>query len=403
MSQQSAYVESVAVSEVNVRSCLPSSIISDSVSWRHHLHSEPELAYSESKTADFIASLLQRFGLTVHRGLAGTGVVGTLQRGSSRRTVAIRADMDALPIQEQTGVPYTSKFSGVMHACGHDGHVAMALAAACACSRLSDLDGIVHFIFQPAEEQGDGARRMIDDGLFRLFPCEAVYALHNRPVLPLGSCVARDGAMMAALASFELEVVGRGCHGAMPQQGIDPILAACQLVSALQSIISRNVGARRGVVSATQIHAGDAFNVIPDKCTIRGTTRWFDDRIGDLIERRVIELAKGIAASFGCETHVDYRRRLPATINDNAKAAFLRAVATAPPLNLTVVDGEPSMGAEDFAFMLEKVPGCYLGLGTGRSDSDHGLHSPRFDFNDDALPLGAGLWVSLVRASLSQA
>lgn len=251
-------------------------VIAEAVSWRHHLHQHPELAFHETRTADFVASQLGQFGLAVHRGLAGTGVVGTLSRGTSRRTISIRADMDALPIQEQSSAGHASCTPGTMHACGHDGHVAMALAAARICSRLPDLDGTAHFIFQPAEENEGGGRRMMEEGLFRVFPCDAVYALHNWPALPLGTCVALDGPMMAALGSFEIVVSGRGCHGAMPHEGVDSILAACQLVSALQSVVSRNVDPlQASVVSATQIHGGDTWNVVPDNCIIRGTTRWF--------------------------------------------------------------------------------------------------------------------------------
>ncbi len=377
-------------------------LLSKAVSWRHDLHRHPELAFQESRTSDLVAALLSQFGLRVHRGLAGTGVVGTLTRGSSRRTIAIRADMDALALQEHSGVEYSSSIPGVMHACGHDGHVAIALAAAATCARLSDLDGTVHFIFQPAEESEGGARRMVEEGLFKTFPCDAVYALHNWPQLPLGSCVAADGAMMAALAIFELEIVGRGGHGAMPHLGSDSLLAGCELVSALQSIVSRNVDPQGcAVVSATQIHAGETWNVIPDRCVIRGTTRWFDAAVGDLLERRVAELTKSIATAFGCDASVRYERRFPATINDPATARFVRQVASSSPCNLTVAAPGPSMTSEDFAFMLQAAPGCYLWLGAGKNDNGHGLHSSRYDFNDDLIPLGASLWTSLVRTSLA--
>jgi hippurate hydrolase len=388
------------MSGIDLAGRLSPDLIAEAVSWRHHLHKHPELAFNERQTADFIASQLGQFGLTVHRGLGGTGVVSTLTSGTSQRTIAIRADMGALPIEEQSGVPHTSSTRGIMHACGHDGHVAMALAAARVCARLPDLDGTVHFIFQPAEEGECGARRMIEEGLFRLFPCDAVYALHNWPALPLGSCVARDGAMLAASAVFEVVISGRGCHGAMPHEGTDSILAGCQLVSSLQSIASRNIDPlEASVVSVTQVHAGSAWSVIPESSVIRGTTRWFDSRIGDVIERRMIELSKAIAAGFGCEAQISYDRRYPATINDSAAASFVRTVADAIP-NLTVVNRSPSMGSEDFAEMLQAVPGCYLWLGAGKSGNDHGLHSPCYDFNDELLPLGAALWISLVRKSL---
>jgi hippurate hydrolase len=289
-------------------------VIVEAVSWRHELHKQPELAYNERQTADFVASQLSRFGLNVRRGLGDTGVVGTLTRGTSRRAIAIRADMDALPIQEQSGAPHGSCNPGIMHACGHDGHVVMALAAARVCARLPDLDGTVHVIFQPAEEGGAGARRMIEQGLFEMFPCDAIFALHNWPTLPLGTCVALDGPMMAANAAFKITISGRGCHGAKPNEGTDSILAACQLVTTMQSIVSRNIDpVEAAVVSITQIHAGHTHNVIPDSCAIHGAARWFDDRTGDTLERRIIGLSRSIAAAFGCEAQIHYERRYPAT------------------------------------------------------------------------------------------
>lgn len=379
---------------------LPSASIAEAVSWRRHLHQHPELAFKEKETANFIASQLGKFGLKVHRGLGGTGVVGSLTRGTNRRTIGIRADMDALPIEEHSGVPHTSTTQGIMHACGHDGHVAMALAAAQACARLPGLNGTVHFIFQPAEEGECGARRMIEGGLFREFPCDAVYAIHNQPALPLGTCVVRDGVMLAASAVFEVEITGRGCHGGRPHQGTDPVIAACQLVSSLQSIVSRNIDPlESSVVSVTQVHAGNAWSVVPERSVIRGTTRWFDDSVGDIIERRMTDMSKAIAAGFGCEARVLYDRRYPATINHPAAAEFVRAAASALP-GLTVVDQPPSMGSEDFSEMLRVVPGCYIWLGAGRSSKDHGLHSSHYDFNDELLPLGAALWVSLVSKNL---
>lgn len=377
-------------------------LIAEAVAWRRHLHKQPELAYEERQTSDFVALQLGQFGLKVHRGLAGTGVVGTLTRGTSRRTIGIRADMDALRIQEQSGAAHASCVPGVMHACGHDGHVAMALAAARVCARLPDLDGTVHFIFQPAEEGAAGARKMIEDGLFKLFPCDAVYGLHNWPALPLGSYAVRDGAMMAANARFEMVIRGRGCHAAMPHEGTDAILAGCHLVSALQSIVSRNIDPLdAAIVSATQIHGGGAYNVIPDACTIRGTVRWFNSQVGDRLEGRLAELSRSIATGFGCEVQLRYERGYPATINDRDAANFVREVAGMSPLNLTLVDAPPTMGSEDFSFMLQAQPGCYFWLGAGRSENNFGLHSPQYDFNDALLPIGAGLWVSLVRHSLS--
>ncbi len=380
---------------------IPAEQIEEAVAWRHHLHRNPELGFEEHATSRFAAERLASWGLAVRGGYGTTGVVGTLSRGSSRRTVAIRADMDALPITEATGLAYQSSQPGKMHACGHDGHVAMLLAAARACAALQGLDGTAHFIFQPAEENEGGARRMVEDGLFRDFPVDAVYAMHNWPALPVGSFVARDGAMMAAFGVFEIAIEGRGSHGAMPHEGIDPIPAACAVVAALQTIASRNVPPLdAAVVSATQIHAGDAWNVIPERCVIRGTTRWFDAAIGDTLERRLRSLAASVAAGYGCSSTVLYERRYPATINHAGSAALAREVACAPGSTLAVVDAQPSMAAEDFSFMLQQVPGCYVWMGAGKDGENPGLHSPRYDFNDAVLPTGAGYWVDLVRRAL---
>ncbi|WP_046864348.1 M20 aminoacylase family protein [Microvirga massiliensis] len=377
--------------------------IEEAVAWRRDLHRHPELAFEEHRTADFVARMLASFGLKVSTGLAGTGVVGTLTRGSSARSIGIRADMDALPIEELGAAPYKSLHPGKMHACGHDGHVTMLLAAARACAESGQFDGTVHFIFQPAEESEGGGWRMVEDGLFKSFPCDAVYGLHNWPSLPVGSCVARDTAMMAALGIFEIVIEGRGSHGAMPHEGVDPIVAACELGASLQTVVSRNVSPLEpAVVSITQIHAGDAWNVIPASCTLRGTTRWFDNAVGDLIETRLMALANSVADGFGCKATIRYERRYPPTINDPVEAAFIRSVASAQD-GIRVEDVAPSMAAEDFSFMLEARPGCYLWLGSGRTGSDPGLHSPYFDFNDEIIPLGVDLWRSVVETKLAVA
>jgi amidohydrolase len=379
-----------------------SDVIEDAVSWRRFLHQHPELAYDERQTSDFIASLLTSFGLVVHRGLATTGVVGTLSRGTSRRAIAIRADMDALPLQEGSGVAHASSVPGRMHACGHDGHMAIALAAACACARLGGRDGTVHFIFQPAEEGGAGARSMIEDGLFETFPCDAVYALHNWPALPVGACVVRDGPMMAANAVFEVTISGRGCHAAMPHEGTDCILAGSQLVTALQSVVSRNIDPlAAAVVSVTQIRAGETHNIIPDTCFIRGAARWFEDRVGNAIEQRILQLSQSVALAFGCAARVRFERRYPATINDAAAAGFVRSLIRDALPQIKLLDVAPSMASEDFAFMLKAVPGCYVWLGAGRQDNNCGLHSPQYDFNDEVLPLGVALWMQVVQRSLT--
>jgi hippurate hydrolase len=278
----------------------------------------------------------------------------------------------------------------------------MLLAAARVCAQIEDLDGTAHFIFQPAEEAEGGGRRMVEDGLFQRFPCDEIFALHNWPTLPLGTFVARSGPMMAALALFEIEVSGRGCHGAMPHEGVDPIVAATHMTTAFQSIVSRNVDPlQAAVISTTQIHAGDSWNAICDRCVIRGTTRWLDDRVGDLLEQRLSELSKSIAQGFGCEARVMYTRRYPATVNDAASASFVRSVAAAAPTSLSLLDVPPSMASEDFAFMLQAVRGAYFWLGSGKPGVTHGLHSSQYDFNDDLLPTGVALWASVVRNALN--
>ena len=378
--------------------------ISEAIAWRKELHRYPELGYHERRTAQFVASQLESWGFDVHRGLAGTGVVGTLSRGTARRSLGIRADMDALPMQEASGAPHSSERAGVMHACGHDGHVAMLLAAARACSELAHLDGTVHFIFQPAEEIEGGARRMLEEGLLEMFACDVIYALHNWPALPLGTIAVADGPVLAAIAVFEIIVSGQGCHGALPHEGSDVILAGCQLVSALQSIVSRNIDPRQAaIVSTTCFRAGDTWNVMPDQCVIRGTTRWFDPDVGNTMERRIREISEAVVQGLGCQVALRYDRRGPATVNDPTCARFVREVAAAAAVGLKIVELPPSTGAEDFALMLEKVPGCYVLLGAAREDVNPALHSPQFDFNDAALRRGAMLWVAIVERTLTAA
>ena len=369
--------------------------------WRHDLHRHPELAFEEHRTSAFVAKMLAEYGYEVRGGYAGTGVVGTLLRGTSSRVIALRADMDALPLTEQTGAPYASLTPGVMHACGHDGHVAMLLAAAKIAAARTDLDGTVHFIFQPAEEIFGGARKMMDDGLFRDIAPDDIYALHNWPGLAPGKLVARDGAMMAAFATFDIKIIGRGAHGAMPHEGADPIATTGQLITALQSITARNVSPlQSSVVSVTQMSGGDTYNVIPETVSLRGTTRWFDHSVGDLIERRLSQVAQRICEAYDCRAEVVYERRYPATINDTACAAISRRAAAA--IGLDVVEADPSMAAEDFASMLEERKGAYLWLGSQREGSNPGLHAPQFDFNDAILSDGIRLWTGLLTQELAR-
>jgi amidohydrolase/hippurate hydrolase len=371
------------------------------VQWRQDIHAHPETAFTEHRTSELVAGVLGDLGLDVHRGLAGTGVVATLYNGEGP-AIGLRADMDALDIHECSGVAYASRTPGKMHACGHDGHTAMLLGAAAQLARAPDFRGTVHFIFQPAEENEGGGRVMVEQGLFERFPVAAVYGMHNFPELPLGHFAIREGCMTAFLDNFEIRVEGRGCHGATPELGIDPIVAAAQLVGALQTIASRTLSAREaGVVSVTQIHGGDTWNVIPPQVVLRGTTRALDAGVRERIEAAMQRICRGTAEATGAGIVLDYRRGYPGVVNTGpqtrAAAAAARRVAGA-----TNVDEEapPIMAAEDFAFMLQRVPGAYIGIGTGRGPDTPPVHNPRYDFNDDALPLGAAYWKALVEQEL---
>lgn len=369
--------------------------------WRRTLHRHPEIAFQEYRTADFVADRLTAFGIPIHRGLAGTGVVGTLRRGDGP-AIGLRADMDALPIAEANDFGHASRTPGRMHACGHDGHTAMLLGAARYLAESGHFAGTVHFIFQPAEEGEAGGRKMIEDGLFDQFPVDRIFAMHNWPGMPVGTFGVRAGPMMASSDSWEMTVTGKGGHAAMPDQGADAIVVAAQIVTALQTIVSRNLHpVDAGVVSVTQIHAGDAFNVIPATVVLRGTARSFRPETRDLIERRMGEVAHGIAAAGGCTVSFAYDRRYPATINAEDEAAIAADVAA-----LVVGEGHvdrdpvPTMGAEDFAFMLQERPGAYLFIGNGPAQDERILHSPHYDFNDALLPIGASYWARLVETLL---
>ncbi len=369
---------------------------------RRDLHQHPELGLEEVRTSDLVARRLTELGYAVHRGLAKTGVVATLSNGTGTKTIGIRADMDALPIHEETGLPYASQTPGLMHACGHDGHTTMLLGAAKALAERRNFDGTVHLIFQPAEENVGGAKIMVEEGLFDRFPCDAVYALHNDPSRPLGQFAFRDGPIMAACDEATITIQGRGGHGAEPQETLDPIVAGASIVMALQTILSRNVHPLdAAVVTVGSFHGGSASNIIPDRAELVLGIRSFDPKLRDDLERRIGEIAHGQAASYGLTALVDYTRSYDATVNHTAETDILRRLATrfAGPENVVEM-ARPTMGSEDFAYMLKARPGSYFFLGGGTSSNDRPLHHPGYNFNDDLLPIGAAFWVELVEEVL---
>lgn len=369
----------------------------DVVEIRQHLHRNPEIGLAEFKTSDFVALKLEGMGYSVTRGLAGTGVVATLRNGKSNRSLGIRADIDALPINEETGAEYASQNPGVMHACGHDGHTAMLLGAAKIIAERRNFDGTLHLIFQPAEENFGGARIMIEDGLFERFPCDAVFALHNDPGVPFGHFKLRDGPIMAAVDECRITVNGYGGHGAEPQSALDPIVAGASIIMALQTIVSRNIHPLTpAVVTVGAFHAGVASNVIPETAEMLLTIRSFDMAARDELEKRIRLIAEGQAASYGMTVTLDYQRGYNPTINHKEGTDYIVDLATRFAGADKVIDmPRPSMGAEDFAYMLEKRPGAYFFLGTQRTETDPPLHHPKFDFNDDILPIGTAFWVEL--------
>lgn len=378
-------------------------LVPEMKAWRHELHARPETAFEEKWTSAFIAEKLKSFGLEPHAGLAGTGVVATLKAGASKKAIALRADMDALPLKETNDFAHRSVNEGRMHGCGHDGHVAMLLGAAKYLASKKDFDGTVHFIFQPAEEGGGGAGKMVDEGLFEKFPCDAVYGMHNWPALPLGQFGLRPGPMMASSDKFEIELGGKGCHAAMPHTGTDLVLAAASIIQELHTIVSRSVDPLEpAVVSVAHVKAGDgAYNVMPGSVLLRGTARAFSTEVQDIVERRIREICAGIAAAHGARAEVKYTRNYPPTVNDEAQAALCAEVAEKMAGKDAVIAVKPVMGAEDFSFMLRARPGCYIFAGSGEGDPAP-LHNPRFDFNDNLLPVGAAYWSALVGTILKK-
>ena len=372
---------------------------------RRDLHAHPELCFQEQRTADIVAAKLAEWGIEVHRGLGQTGVVGIIQSGTSERAMGLRADMDALPMTEANTFAHASTYPGKMHACGHDGHTAMLLAAAQYLATHRDFDGTVYLIFQPAEEGGGGAREMIKDGLFDKFPMQAVFGLHNWPGMALGQMAASPGPVMASSNEFRITIRGKGGHAAMPHNALDPVPVACQLVQAFQSIVSRNVKPiDAAVISVTMIHTGEATNVIPNRCELQGTVRTFSSEVLDLIEQRMRVMTEHTCAASGLSADFEFRRNYPPTINSAHEAEFCRQVMTSIVGADRVLAQEPTMGAEDFSFMLQAKPGCYAFIANGDGDHrslGHGggpcmLHNPSYDFNDALLPLGATYWVRLV-------
>jgi amidohydrolase len=377
---------------------------------RRDIHTHPELGYEETRTSELIADALGSWGIPVHRGLGGTGVVGIVTQGKSGRAVGLRADIDALPVTELNTFAHASVNRGRMHACGHDGHIAMLLAAARHLAGHRNFDGTVYLIFQPAEEGGGGARAMIKDGLFERFPMDAIFGIHNWPGVAAGHFAVADGPVFASTNEFRITVRGTGAHAAMPHLGIDPVPIACQLVQAFQTIISRNKRpVEAGVISVTQVHAGEAINVIPNSCELRGTVRTFTLELLDMIEQRMQRVVESVCQAFGATCEFTFTRNYPPTVNHPDETAFVRKVLTELVGRDNVKEFEPTMGAEDFSYFLREKPGCYfvIGNGDGRHRiAGHGggpcmLHNASYDFNDELIPLGGSMWVRLAESWLS--
>lgn len=369
---------------------------------RRDIHAHPELAFEEHRTAELVARHLEALGIEVHRGIGRTGVVGVVRGGRGLRAIGLRADMDALPMAERNEFAHKSRHEGCMHACGHDGHTTMLLGAAEVLAARRDFEGTVYLIFQPAEEGEGGGKAMIDDGLLERFPMESVFGMHNWPGMPAGHFAVHTGPVMASADRFDIEILGHGAHAAMPHLGCDPVAAGAALVQAVQTIVSRTLDPiDAAVVSVTQFHAGEAYNVIPDRAQLAGTVRAFSETVQARIEQRLGELCDGIAAAFGVQVDFRYRRGYPPTVNTAAEAALCAEVARSlVGADAVRTDARPSMGAEDFAYFLQKKPGAYVWIGNGPGEGGCTLHNPNYDFNDEIIVPGVAYWVELVRRIL---
>jgi len=374
------------------------------VVWRHHLHQHPELSFKEKMTSDYIASVLQSYDIEIHRGLAVTGIIATVHGQRDGNIIGLRADMDALPIQELNDFSYKSVHDGKMHACGHDGHSTMLLGAAIYLKENNDFSGTVHFIFQPAEEGGGGGRVMVEEGIFDQFPCQAVYGMHNFPGISEGQFAVHDTAVMAANETLNINIKGKGGHAAMPDQCIDPVVVGAQIISALQSVVARNVAPlNSAVVSITMVNAGFVSNVVPDDMQLTGSLRYFSKDVGDEVKDRIKNIVEGVSLSMGASATFESVPNYPATIN-TPKHADLCANAASMVVgeNNVLRNEQPTMGSEDFAFLLNASEGAYIWIGNGLvpEDSPKGgcmLHNTQYDFNDEILPIGASYWVQLVQ------
>ena len=371
--------------------------------WRRDIHAHPEIAFEEHRTAKIVADKLESFGIEVETGIAGTGVVGTLKKGKGNRSIGLRADLDALLIHETNDFEHKSRIPGKMHACGHDGHTTMLLGAAKYLAEKGNFDGTINFIFQPAEENEGGGKVMVEDGLFEKYPVEAVFGMHNIPGMPIGSFAVKPGPFMASFDIFNLKIIGKGGHAAMPQTTIDPIIIGTKIVDAYQSIVSRYIDPQEPVVlSVTQFHGGDAYNVIPNEIEIKGTVRCFSTKVQASIEKQMENLTSSICSAYGATYEFEYQQRYPPTINSAEEVeTSLKVMNEISDESMINTSPSPSMGSEDFAFMLQEKPGSYIWIGNGDGEGSCMLHNPGYDFNDEILPIGATYWVNMAEEILS--